>query len=54
MVVATLTITRHADDLLLASDEWSLMLTSNRDDHTRQYSYLMDDGGEWRLSPSAL
>lgn len=53
MVVATLTITRHTDELLAASDEWSSMLTSNRDDHTRQHSYLMDDGGEWRLSPSA-
>lgn len=53
MVVTTLTITRHADDLLATSDKWSSMLTSNRDDHTRQHSYLKDDGGKWRLSPSA-
>lgn len=50
---ATLTITRHADDLLAAFRRMVFnVLASNRDDHTRQHSYLMDDRGEWRLSPA--
>jgi len=28
------------------------ILASNRDDHTRQHAYLMDAGGDWRLSPA--
>lgn len=50
---ATLTITRHADDLLAVFRRMVFnVLASNRDDHTRQHSYLMDAGGEWRLAPA--
>lgn len=50
---ATLAITRHADDLLAAFRRMVFnVLASNRDDHTRQHSYLMDAGGEWRLAPA--
>ena len=28
------------------------VLASNRDDHTRQHSYLMDEAGGWRLAPA--
>jgi len=50
---ATLTITRHADDLLAVFSRMVFnILASNRDDHTRQHSYLMDAAGEWRLAPA--
>ena len=28
------------------------ILAHNRDDHTRQHSYLMNADGEWRLAPA--
>lgn len=50
---ATLAITRHADDLHAAFRRMVFnVLASNRDDHTRQHSYLMDDQGQWRLAPA--
>lgn len=50
---ATMAITRRADDLAAAARRMVFnVLASNRDDHTRQHSYLMDDTGEWRLAPA--
>ena len=50
---ATLTITRHADDLAAAFRRMVFnILASNRDDHVRQHSYLMDPAGVWRLAPA--
>jgi serine/threonine-protein kinase HipA len=50
---ATMAITRHADDVLAAFRRMVFnVLASNRDDHTRQHSYLMDDRGQWRLAPA--
>ena len=50
---ATQTITRHADDLHAAFRRMVFnVLASNRDDHTRQHSYLMDQTGQWRLAPA--
>lgn len=50
---ATQAITRHADDLHAAFRRMIFnVLASNRDDHTRQHSYLMDEHGQWRLAPA--
>lgn len=50
---ATVAITRHADDLHAAFRRMVFnVLASNRDDHTRQHSYLMDERGQWRLAPA--
>lgn len=50
---ATLTITRHAEDVAQAFRRMLFnVLASNRDDHTRQHSYLMSETGEWRLAPA--
>jgi serine/threonine-protein kinase HipA len=50
---ATLAITRHADDLHAAFRRMVFnVLACNRDDHTRQHSYLMDETGQWRLAPA--
>jgi serine/threonine-protein kinase HipA len=50
---ATMAITRHADDLAAAFRRMIFnVLASNRDDHTRQHSYLMNGRGEWRLAPA--
>lgn len=50
---ATLAITRHAGDLAAAFRRMIFnILTSNRDDHVRQHSYLMDPAGVWRLAPA--
>jgi len=50
---ATVAITRHADDLHAAFRRMVFnVLASNRDDHTRQHSYLMDEQGRWRLAPA--
>ncbi|MDO9215824.1 MAG: HipA domain-containing protein, partial [Lacisediminimonas sp.] len=50
---ATQAITRHADDLHAAFPRMVFdVLASNRDDHTRQHSYLMDEHGQWRLAPA--
>ncbi len=50
---ATQAITRHAEDVTAAFRRMVFnVLASNRDDHTRQHSYLMSPSGEWRLAPA--
>jgi len=50
---ATLAITRHAGDVEQAFRRMVFnVLAHNRDDHTRQHSYLMGASGEWRLAPA--
>ena len=50
---ATMAITRHAGDVEQAFRRMVFnVLAHNRDDHTRQHSYLMDANGEWRLAPA--
>jgi serine/threonine-protein kinase HipA len=50
---ATLAITRHAGDVAAAFRRMVFnVLASNRDDHVRQHSYLMDAAGTWRLAPA--
>ena len=50
---STLAITRHADDVEQAFRRMVFnALACNRDDHTRQQSYLMSPTGEWRLAPA--
>ncbi|WP_340643971.1 type II toxin-antitoxin system HipA family toxin [Phenylobacterium sp.] len=50
---ATLALTRHAGDLTAAFRRMIFnVLASNRDDHVRQHSYLMDQAGGWRLAPA--
>jgi len=50
---ATLAITRHAGDLRAAFRRMIFnVLAANRDDHTRQHSFLMDEDGQWRLAPA--
>jgi serine/threonine-protein kinase HipA len=50
---ATLAITRRADDVASAFQRMVFnVLAHNRDDHTRQHAYLMDQRGDWRLAPA--
>ena len=50
---ATAAITRHAGDVEQAFRRMVFnVLAHNRDDHTRQHSYLMNVDGEWRLAPA--
>lgn len=50
---ATLAITRHAADVEQAFRRMVFnILAYNRDDHSRQHSYLQGGDGEWRLSPA--
>lgn len=46
-------LTRNNQDLLAG---FTLMvfniLTHNRDDHVKNFAFLMDDNGDWRLSPA--
>lgn len=50
---ATMAITRHAGDVEQAFRRMVFnVLAHNRDDHTRQHSYLMNVDGEWRLAPA--
>jgi serine/threonine-protein kinase HipA len=50
---ATRAITRRVDDVAAAFQRMVFnVLAGNRDDHTRQHSYLMDERGEWRLAPA--
>ncbi len=50
---ATQAITRHAADVSAAFRRMIFnVLASNRDDHTRQHSFLMSPAGEWRLAPA--
>ncbi len=50
---ATRAITRDTSDVMAAFRRMVFnVLAHNRDDHTRQHAYLMDESGNWRLSPS--
>jgi serine/threonine-protein kinase HipA len=50
---ATAAITRHAGDVEQAFRRMVFnVLAHNRDDHTRQHSYLMGADGDWRLAPA--
>lgn len=50
---ATQAITRNAEDVVHAFRRMIFnVLAHNRDDHARQHAYLMDDAGEWSLSPA--
>ena len=50
---ATRAITRRADDVSAAFQRMVFnVLAGNRDDHTRQHAYLMDERGDWRLAPA--
>lgn len=50
---ATLAITRHAGDVEEAFRRMVFnILAHNRDDHSRQQSYLMGSGATWRLAPA--
>ncbi|RKE45871.1 MULTISPECIES: type II toxin-antitoxin system HipA family toxin [unclassified Sphingomonas] len=50
---ATMAITRHADDLSEAFRRMVFnVLAYNRDDHSRQHSYLMGPDSDWRLAPA--
>jgi serine/threonine-protein kinase HipA len=50
---ATQAIARHAGDVAAAFRRMVFnVLSSNRDDHVRQHSYLMDAAGIWRLAPA--
>lgn len=50
---ATRAITRQAADVADVFRRMTFnILASNRDDHTRQHAFLMDDKGDWRLAPA--
>lgn len=50
---ATQAITRNAEDVAKAFRRMVFnVLAHNRDDHARQHAYLMDETGEWSLSPA--
>lgn len=50
---ATMAITRHAADVEEAFRRMVFnILAHNRDDHTRQHSFLQDEAGTWRLAPA--
>jgi len=50
---ATRSITRRADDVSAVFRRMVFnVLACNRDDHTRQHAYLMDQNGDWRLAPA--
>lgn len=50
---ATRAITRHEADVEQAFRRMVFnVLAHNRDDHTRQHAYLMQENGEWRLAPA--
>lgn len=50
---ATRAITRRVDDVNAVFLRMVFnVLAHNRDDHTRQHAYLMDQNGEWRLAPA--
>jgi serine/threonine-protein kinase HipA len=50
---ATRAITRRTDDVSAAFLRMVFnILACNRDDHTRQHAYLMDQSGDWKLAPA--
>jgi len=49
----TQSLTRHAKDVEQAFTVMVFnVLAKNRDDHSKNFSYLMSDEGEWRLAPA--
>jgi serine/threonine-protein kinase HipA len=54
LLKATQTLTRHADDLHEVFRRMVFNVVShNRDDHMKNFAFLMDDRtGQWRLSPA--
>ena len=49
----TQTLTRHAKDVEQAFRVMVFnVLAKNRDDHSKNFSFLMDEHGEWRLAPA--
>ncbi|MFD1789249.1 type II toxin-antitoxin system HipA family toxin [Sphingomonas floccifaciens] len=50
---ATRAITRDEEDVVAAFARMVFnVLAGNRDDHSRQHAYLMDDAGNWHLAPA--
>lgn len=50
---ATRAITRDEGDVVAAFARMVFnVLAGNRDDHSRQHAYLMDEGGDWHLAPA--
>ena len=50
---ATRAITRNAEDVAKVFRRMVFnVFAHNRDDHARQHAYLMDEAGEWSLSPA--
>ncbi|MEP9404326.1 type II toxin-antitoxin system HipA family toxin [Sphingomonas sp. VNH70] len=50
---ATRAITRDEGDVVEAFRRMVFnVLAGNRDDHSRQHAYLMDDAGDWHLAPA--
>lgn len=50
---ATAALTGHHDDVRMAFRYAAFNLFAhNRDDHTKNFSFLMDEHGDWRLSPA--
>ena len=37
---------------LLTSDDFSNYVIENKDDHAKNFSFLMNEFGEWKLSPA--
>jgi len=53
LLKATMAVTRRADDLLQAFRMAAFnVVFHNRDDHSKNFSFLMDPHGNWRLSPA--
>jgi serine/threonine-protein kinase HipA len=53
LLKATLAVTRRADDLLAAFRMAAFnVIFHNRDDHSKNFSLLMDASGTWRLAPA--
>ena len=49
----TQSLTRHAQDVEQAFKVMVFnVLAKNRDDHSKNFSYVMNEQGEWRLSPA--
>ena len=49
----TRALTRHRGDLLMAYRQMVFNVAAhNRDDHAKNFAFLMSESGEWRLSPA--
>lgn len=52
LLLATRQVTRDAGEVKEAFRRATFnLLAHNRDDHAKQHSFIMDQGGRWRLSP---